>query len=79
MKVQCSGCKAAFQINDSKIPEKGAYAICPKCKTRFYIKKEPKAKKEQQEIIACPFCYHLMASNDICLRCGRIFLSEPRR
>ncbi|MBW2032887.1 MAG: zinc-ribbon domain-containing protein [Deltaproteobacteria bacterium] len=47
MKVQCSGCKAAFQINDSKIPEKGAYAICPKCKTRFYIKKESRKPKKE--------------------------------
>ncbi|MBW1701181.1 MAG: hypothetical protein JRJ50_03500 [Deltaproteobacteria bacterium] len=61
-------------MNDSKIPEKGAYAICPKCKTRFYIKKEPKAKKgeHQEEIIPCPNCGHLNISSDNCISCGKV-------
>ena len=75
MKVQCSNCKAVYQIDESKIPEKGAYATCPKCKTRFYIKKEPKAQKEEQqeEIIPCPNCGHLNISSNTCISCGKVF------
>ena len=46
MKAQCPKCKATYTIDDSKIPEKGAFATCSKCQTRFQVKKEPKAQKE---------------------------------
>ena len=39
MKAQCPKCKAVYNIDDAKIPEKGAQATCSKCKTRFQITK----------------------------------------
>jgi len=83
MKIQCPNCKAVYQINDSKIPEKGANATCPKCKTRFYIKKiqkEQEAPKEGEkgEIIPCPNCGHLNISSDSCASCGAVFSNEDK-
>jgi predicted Zn finger-like uncharacterized protein len=44
MKAQCPSCKALFNIDDSKIPEKGAHVTCTKCKTRFEVKKPAPAQ-----------------------------------
>jgi|SRR6185369_1344143 len=38
MNFSCPGCKLAGKIDDGKIPLQGAYATCPKCKTRFLVK-----------------------------------------
>ena len=37
MQVQCPNCKTLYEISGSKISDKGAKVICPKCQTRFYI------------------------------------------
>ena len=37
MKIQCPNCRAAGQIADSKIPERGTYIRCPKCQTRLFV------------------------------------------
>jgi predicted Zn finger-like uncharacterized protein len=39
MKGQCPNCEATFKIDDSKIPEKGIYGKCPKCKERIFLSK----------------------------------------
>jgi predicted Zn finger-like uncharacterized protein len=39
MKGQCPNCEATFKIDDSKIPAKGIYGKCPKCKDRIFISK----------------------------------------
>ena len=58
MKVKCSRCGAVYQINASKIPDKGVYTNCTKCQARFFIKKgdnfqevPPKRGAEQPEKI----------------------------
>ena len=82
MKAQCPKCKAVYNIDDSKIPEKGAHATCPKCKNRFPIKKdkEPQTQTEayQEEIIPCPNCGHLNISSDSCASCGTVFSKEDK-
>ena len=40
MKVKCPKCEAVYKMDDSKIPDNGAYARCPKCKERFFVKKK---------------------------------------
>ena len=47
MKVQCPGCSAVYNIDDSKIPDQGKHGRCTKCGRRFLISKKaaPKAKK----------------------------------
>lgn len=78
MKAQCPKCKAVYNIDDSKIPEKGAQATCPKCRTRFPVKKGPlgQTEKAQQVIITCPNCDHVNISTDKCSKCGTVFSSE---
>ncbi|MDD2365893.1 MAG: zinc-ribbon domain-containing protein [Desulfuromonadaceae bacterium] len=40
MKFACPECNLGGEIEDSKIPEGGAWGTCPKCKTRFNVKRE---------------------------------------
>jgi len=83
MKAQCPNCKALYNIDDSKIPEKGAHVTCSKCQTRFEVKKtapvQPVHKDTAiQEIITCPSCGHVNLSTDKCTQCGYIFSAEDK-
>ena len=40
MKTNCPKCEAVYNIDDAKIPEKGAVATCKKCQARFRISKQ---------------------------------------
>ena len=44
MKIQCPNCKAGYQVDDAKIPDKGAYVRCKKCQTKFLIQRETEAE-----------------------------------
>ena len=81
MKAECPNCEAVYQLDDSKIPEKGVYATCAKCQTRFHVKKEPKIQKEerQEEIIPSPNCGHVNISTDTCVRCGSVLSKEDKK
>ena len=89
MKAQCPKCKAVYNIDDSKIPEKGAQATCVKCKTRFPIKrsaeapvKENKAEDKANEIssiITCPSCGHVNLTLDKCSQCNAVFTDEDKK
>ena len=78
MKVQCPNCRAVYNIDDSKIPEKGTHANCSKCKTRFEIKKKFKEQEGEvsRTIITCPNCGHVNISSNICSQCGHVFSEE---
>ncbi|MFC1840061.1 zinc-ribbon domain-containing protein [Thermodesulfobacteriota bacterium] len=89
MKAQCPKCKAVYNIDDSKIPEKGAQATCAKCKTRFNVKRADKrADKaidkgdkagEPQVIITCPSCGHVNLTIDKCGQCNAVFTDEDKK
>ena len=85
MRVQCSNCGAVYQIDDSKIPEKGIHATCKKCKTRFRIKKKGSTTQQEgthEEIIPCPKCGHVniaSISSDVCVNCGFAFSDEDKK
>jgi predicted Zn finger-like uncharacterized protein len=81
MKVQCPNCKATYNIDDSKIPEKGTHATCSKCKTRIEVKKKPKesAQEASQIIITCPNCGHVNISSEKCAQCGKVFSEEDKK
>lgn len=81
MKVQCPNCKAVYNIDDSKVPEKGVKASCPKCKTRFTLKKLTNVEsgdEQQLTIITCPKCGHVNLTTDKCVQCGAIFSDEEK-
>jgi type IV pilus assembly protein PilA len=40
MKFSCPNCNLEGNIDDAKVPEQGIHAGCPRCKTRFLVKKE---------------------------------------
>lgn len=75
MKIQCSECKAAYRIDDSKVPAEGVYVKCPKCESRFLVK-----KTSDQAIKSCPNCgYERQPKDDElalqseCPKCGVIY------
>jgi len=74
MEARCPSCEAVYQIDDSKIPDKGAYATCVKCRKRFHIK-NPKVQngESKQKTITCPNCGHLNIPSETCAKCGIIF------
>lgn len=39
MKSRCPNCGTTYNVEESKIPDKGTYARCYSCQTRFFIKR----------------------------------------
>jgi predicted Zn finger-like uncharacterized protein len=82
MKAKCPNCKVLYNIDDAKIPEKGAYVTCTKCQTRFEVKKTAPLKKSEpieQTLITCPSCSHVNLTQDKCAQCGYIFSEEEKQ
>lgn len=77
MKATCPSCQAVFTINDSKIPEKGCNARCPKCQNRFFLQKEKKQPIEKKTVpvkkITCPKCGFSQPKSETCMECGIVF------
>jgi predicted Zn finger-like uncharacterized protein len=76
IKGTCPNCGTGYQIDDSKIPDKGAYGRCAKCKERFFVKKKDSFQKTSPNIegMTCPHCHHKRQEGDIkCLYCGIVF------
>lgn len=79
MKAQCPSCETGYRIDDSKIPEKGIHARCPKCQTRIFLKKEEPLQLENpienpsQDQIVCPNCGLEQPESDSCVKCGIIY------
>lgn len=68
MKVECGNCNTRYNIDASKIPEKGASATCKKCGSRMVIKKPAPVKKADRH---CPKCGSPIAEDAAeCLICG---------
>jgi len=67
MKGECPNCGAVYQIDDSKIPDEGGYGRCPKCQTRFFIKKE---FSSQPKLMHCPRCGIDVERSNFCSNCG---------
>jgi len=49
MKGRCPTCGVGYQIDDSKIPDEGAYARCPKCNARFFLTKKEKGQDGESD------------------------------
>jgi len=50
MKIECPKCKAFYNVDDSKIPERGIYGRCPKCQARFLVKKNVGLQESSVEL-----------------------------
>jgi serine/threonine-protein kinase len=75
MKAQCPSCETAYRIDDSKIPEKGIHARCPKCQTRIFLKKEESLQLENssRDEFVCPKCGLEQPESESCVKCGIIY------
>jgi predicted Zn finger-like uncharacterized protein len=47
MIVKCPKCKSGYQIDETKIPAKGAHTRCKQCQTRFLVQKKLSAETAQ--------------------------------
>jgi hypothetical protein len=65
MTVTCPSCGWSKDIPAEKIPVEGAKGTCPKCQTKFEVKREPEPSAEsspinrtpiQKDVKPCPFC-----------------------
>jgi len=50
MKLKCPECQTRYQIDDTKIPEKGAKFQCKKCQKQFRLKKRSKQSINPESI-----------------------------
>ena len=48
MVVTCPTCQAGYQIDESRIPDRGAYTRCRNCQTRFKVQAPPPAAPPTQ-------------------------------
>lgn len=39
MRIDCESCHAGFQVDESRIPDAGARAVCPRCKHQIVVKR----------------------------------------
>ena len=68
MKVQCESCKAAYTIDDAKIPDEGGSAKCKKCGAKILIRKP--ASLERKTAV-CPKCGRPVSEDATdCMTCG---------
>jgi len=72
MNIQCPNCKTEYKVDDDRIPDKGVYSRCKKCRTKFFVKKEtlPSTKKQDGKWIECSECGFTQASSQTCKHCG---------
>jgi len=90
MKIQCPNCETVHNISESKIPDKGAYAKCRECKTRFFIEKKnssttkldqnevsQKNIEKEEECLNCGFVRK--QTDDSCPKCGIIYKKYEKK
>ena len=41
MRVVCPSCNAAYQLDDARVPDRGANVKCSRCQKTFPVKKQP--------------------------------------
>jgi predicted Zn finger-like uncharacterized protein len=88
MKVVCPKCKAAYKVDDTRLPEEGVNVKCQKCEHQFFIKKEIEFSFESSELVEegiesstaagtnakkCPRCKLPQDGSDVCQYCGLVF------
>ncbi len=54
MKIVCPNCKSEYQVQETKIPAKGAYTSCKSCRTRFFVQREPEPAVKENRVQQYP-------------------------
>lgn len=89
MKIQCPKCNATCNIDESKIPERGAYLRCKKCQNKFHIEKpsedieleteEAITENKKEATTQCPFCKEEIVVGAIkCKHCGSMLTATKK-
>ncbi len=86
MKIQCPSCAWSTDVPDEKIPAEGAKGTCPKCQTKFEVKKEPlpnpdtlsTPQNSQQDTKPCPLCgEEILSIARKCKHCNSMLDGSP--
>lgn len=72
--VQCPKCGAVYQIDDSKIPENGVRARCPKCEHRFLVTRQEELELSPKEKDTVPKKAKWARERMISIGCLSIFI-----
>jgi predicted Zn finger-like uncharacterized protein len=75
MTFQCPKCSTRTEMDGSHIPEEGASAKCPECKTRFWIASESFARRAMRKEgkALCSFCNNELSNYLDCPTCGAMY------
>ena len=66
MKISCPSCRAAFALDDKRVPQAGLSIKCPKCKSSFTVHR-PKPGEEGKLVEGRPTAVPLPAARAVSL------------
>lgn len=76
IKIECPNCETVYQVNNSRIPNGGAYCRCIKCQKKLFVmnRVDRKRKSTTLERMLCPNCQHERNGKDTeCPKCGVVY------
>lgn len=75
MTVTCPNCEWCAEVPDEKIPAEGGKGTCPKCQTKFEVKKEAKPIIEPPPVLSSP----THSDTKPCPLCGEEILTIAKK
>jgi len=75
MTVTCPNCEWCTEVPDEKIPAEGGKGTCPKCQTKFEVKKEAKPIIEPTPVLSSP----THSDTKPCPLCGEEILTIAKK
>lgn len=81
MRIECPKCHLSGQISDINVPPEGMGIDCPRCKERFFVRRQAQTDW-RNTATDCPACQYSTFSDerfDICPQCGLVIKEYNER